>query len=222
MRYLFLLLIIFIILAFASFYKAIEFSILDYTLSPMSLIVIIGAIFYGMFFIYLNKDRESIKNKKEVIEVGVIHAIGSFFLWFIGAYSLLIFLQIIFPFLVLKRINNFIFGFFIYLQNLILVTLFVSENYLFYFIYILVMIFFFLRNVEHFKEMIFWKYLLAILSIIAFVTIYQEILFDIYIWSTIEVVSYKIEKTLLLILTILHIMMIFSIIYIKPKRFKKN
>lgn len=222
MRYLFLLLIIFIILAFASFYKAIEFSILKYTLSPISLIVIIGAIFYGMFYIYFNNDKDSIKNKKEIIEISAIHAIGSFFLYFIGAYSLLIFLQFIFGFLLLKKINNFIFGFFLYLQNLILITLFSSEYYLFYFIYLTIIIFLFWRQIEHYKEMILWKYCLAILSIIAFVFVYQEILFDIYIWSTIEVVSYNIDKSVLFILTNLHILMIFSINYIKPKRFKKN
>ncbi|MDY0116337.1 MAG: hypothetical protein RBR59_02025 [Sulfurimonadaceae bacterium] len=222
MGYLFVILIIFIGFISLSFFKGMEFAFLSYILTPLDLIALMVISLYGMFYLYYNQVREKFKSRVEILQITFLHLIGTSFLWFLEAYPLLILLQLLYPFLLLKKTNALALGAFLYLEHLILATLFISESYLFYFSYLVSLGFFLWMRKIYFYSTPLWGYSFVILLMSIFSFFFQEFLFDIYVWSGLEATCHTFDKNIFYMLTIIHILIVFVIKHKKPRGFKKN
>ena len=223
MRYLLigLPLVLSCVLVLLSFFKGSEFAVFGYGVGSLELLGILGALYWGLMLLLFMENKERFKSRLEISQIIFLHLVATALLLFCGAYSLALWMQFLFPLLLLRKMGAFLLGMFLFFEHLILLALFGSGNYWLYFGYFALLLFFFWMRKVYFQGVSLLGCGVVIGLLYGAGHLLEEFLFELYIWTGVADRTVALDITVLGGLTILHIFAFFLIRYKKNRSFKK-
>ena len=209
------------VLVLLSFFKGSVFAVFGYEIGSLELLGVLGALYWGLMLLLFLENKERFKSRLEISQITFLHLVGTGFSVFVGAYSLALWMQFLFPLFLLRKMGAALLGMFLFFEHLILVALFGSGNYWLYFIYLSLLLFFFWMRKVYFQGVSLLGCGVVIGLLYGAGYLFEEFLFDLYIWSKVADQTNRLDATVLFWLTLLHIFAIFLIRYKKNRSFKK-
>lgn len=202
-----------------SFYNGDALECCFYLLTPLELIITFYLFLLSVVFLVYKKSILSLRDKKKIYELSIVHFIIIFSLLVISQYTYGIFLQFFYLLLLFdfkkRNINNLLFLLYLFFTHYALVLLFTSEFTILYFLNLLAVTLLIYREKRFFSKL---EYLVSGVLLALFLLIFRDLsvtLYDIYIWLDVVDAPRFIESEVFYILSLLHIFLLLFTLFKK-------
>ena len=209
--------ILFLYFCYDSFSHGGEVYFFSYSLTPFELIISFYLFLLSIVFLIYKKFNLSLRDKKKIYELSIVHFIIIFSLVVISQYTYGIFFQFFYLLLLLdfnkKNINNLIFLLYLFFIHYALVLLFTSDLVILYFLNLLAVTLLIYRQKRVFSKL---EYLACGICIAVLLLIFNALsvsIYDIYIWLDIVDAPRFINSEVFSVLLLLHTFLFFFALF---------